>query len=96
VWNEIETKRNEINRNETKPIETRWKRSNETKQNETKIEIKRNLDLKIYGGIFLPPICEINYVNMQENYVNMQDTNVLEKSDFSMGKITCVSPYLTS
>jgi hypothetical protein len=55
------------------------------------------------GGIFLPPTCKINYVNMQENYVNMQENyvnmqiiNVLGKSDFNMGKITCVSPYLTS
>jgi hypothetical protein len=61
------------------------------------------------GGIFLPPTCKINYVNMQENNVNMQDnyvnmqenhvtmqvTNLLGESDFNMGAITCVSPYLT-
>ena len=55
-----------------------------------------------YGGIFLPPTCKINYVNMQENYVNMQEnyvnmqvTNLLGESDFNMGKIACVSTYLT-
>lgn len=26
----------------------------------------------MYGGIFLPPICKINYVNMQDSYVYMQ------------------------
>jgi hypothetical protein len=68
------------------------------------------LEAENYGGIFLPPTCKINYVNMQENYVimqenyvnmqenyvNMQVTNILGKSYFNMGKITCVSPYLTS
>jgi hypothetical protein len=48
------------------------------------------LQCVIYGGIFLPPTCKINYVNMQENYVNMQVTNVLGESDFNMGKITCI------
>jgi hypothetical protein len=52
--------------------------------------------IRFYGGIFLPPTCKINYVSMQENYVNMQVTNVLGESDFNMGKITCVSSYLTS
>ena len=28
--------------------------------------------LNMYGGILLPPICKINYVNMRENYVNMR------------------------
>jgi hypothetical protein len=36
-----------------------------------------------------------NHVNMQDNYVNMQVTNVLGESDFNIGKITCVSLYLT-
>jgi hypothetical protein len=60
------------------------------------------LGMYVYGGIFLPPTCKINYVNMQENYVNMQEnyvnmqvTNLLGESDFNMGKITCISPYLT-
>jgi hypothetical protein len=62
-----------------------------------------------YGGIFLSPTCKLNYVkmqenyvsmqenyvNMQENYVNMQVTNLLGEYDFDMGKITCLSPYLT-
>lgn len=37
----------------------------------------------MYGGIFLPPICKINYVNMQDsyvytqaNYVDLQFTNI--------------------
>jgi septal ring factor EnvC (AmiA/AmiB activator) len=40
VRNEIETKRNEANRNETKPIETKRNETdrNETKPNETKIQ----------------------------------------------------------
>lgn len=56
----------------------------------------------VYGGIFLPPTCKINYVNMQENYVNMQYnyvymqdnyvdmqiSNRLRDSDYYMGKIT--------
>jgi hypothetical protein len=60
--------------------------------------------------MFLPPTCKINYVNMQENYVSMQEnyvnmqenyvnmqvTNPLIEFDFNMGKITYVSPYLTS
>lgn len=30
----------------------------------------------MYGGIFLLPICKINYVILPENYVNMQDSCV--------------------
>lgn len=54
----------------------------------------------MYGGIFLLPICKINYVilpenyvNMQDNYVNMQDhyddmqvTNLFRESDFNRVK----------
>jgi hypothetical protein len=38
--------------------------------------IQRGLQSTEYGGIFLPPTCKINYVNMQENYVNMQKNYV--------------------
>ena len=39
-----------------------------------------------YGGILLPLIWKINYVNMQHNYVDMHVINFCQKLFFSTGK----------
>lgn len=42
----------------------------------------------MYGSIFLPPTCKINYVNIQENYVNMQDNDVYMQDNYVDMQVT--------
>ena len=47
----------------------------------------------MYGGIFLPPICKVNYVNMQPIYVDMRDNYA--DMQFKVSYLACRHKYVT-
>ena len=63
------------------------------------LRLKVEKDFNLYGGIFLPPICKMNYVNisliyvsMQRNYAEMQHNYLdIQESYFDMRlKLCCM------